>query len=120
MGRYYNGDINGKFWFAVQSSEAPSRFGGNCYQPQVIHYEFDKNEHYEDVCKEVDAIKTNLVNNLQKIEDLFKDKLSYTLDDLSKAEITDDMLSEYADLLLGIKIKECLEQQDYCNFEAEL
>lgn len=24
MGRYYSGDIEGKFWFAVQPSDAPS------------------------------------------------------------------------------------------------
>ena len=28
MGRYYSGDIEGKFWFAVQSSNAADRFGG--------------------------------------------------------------------------------------------
>ena len=27
MGRYYSGDIEGKFWFAVQSSTSPERFG---------------------------------------------------------------------------------------------
>ena len=27
MGRYYNGDVNGKFMFAVQSSNAHERFG---------------------------------------------------------------------------------------------
>ncbi len=27
MGRYYSGDIEGKFWFAVQSSYAADRFG---------------------------------------------------------------------------------------------
>ena len=27
MGRYYNGDINGKFWFAVQNSNCADRFG---------------------------------------------------------------------------------------------
>ena len=27
MGRYYSGDIEGKFMFAVQSSDAPERFG---------------------------------------------------------------------------------------------
>ena len=29
MGRYYNGDIEGKFWFGLQSSESPNRFGGS-------------------------------------------------------------------------------------------
>ena len=27
MGRYYNGDINGKFWFAVQNSNDANHFG---------------------------------------------------------------------------------------------
>ena len=27
MGRYYNGDIEGKFWFAVQSSNDADFFG---------------------------------------------------------------------------------------------
>ena len=27
MGRYYNGDIEGKFWFAVQSSDDADYFG---------------------------------------------------------------------------------------------
>jgi hypothetical protein len=119
MGRYYSGDIEGKFWFGIQSSQAPSRFGGTAYEPQVIHYEFSKEEHYQEVCQEIENIEKNLGNNFQKIEDFFKDKPSYTTDALHKAEITDDMLKEYADLLLGKKIKECLDQQDYCNFEAE-
>jgi hypothetical protein len=119
MGRYYQGDIEGKFWFGVQSSEAPSRFGGTAYEPQVIYYEFNKDEHYQEVCQEVENIETNLGNNFQKIEDFFKDKSSYTTEALQEAEITNDMLKEYADLLLGKKIKECLEQQESCNFEAE-
>ena len=27
MGRYYSGDIEGKFWFAVQSSDDADNFG---------------------------------------------------------------------------------------------
>jgi hypothetical protein len=29
MGRYYTGDIEGKFWFAIQSSDDASFFGGS-------------------------------------------------------------------------------------------
>ena len=36
MGRYYSGDINGKFWFALQSSNAASRFGGYENEPNYI------------------------------------------------------------------------------------
>ena len=28
MGRYYNGDVEGKWWFGVQSSDTPQKFGG--------------------------------------------------------------------------------------------
>ena len=28
MGRYYSGDIEGKFWFAVQDSDDAEFFGG--------------------------------------------------------------------------------------------
>jgi hypothetical protein len=119
MGRYYSGDIEGKFWFAIQSSNAADRFGGNSYEPQIINYEFTKKDHYEKVCEEIKKIETNLGDNFQKIEDFFKDKPIEPSLALHKAEITDSMLSEYADLLLGKKIKECLEQEDYCNFQAE-
>jgi len=29
MGRYYTGDIVGKFWFAIQSSDDASHFGAS-------------------------------------------------------------------------------------------
>ena len=35
MGRYYSGDIEGKFWFALQSSDAADRFGVVGTQPKV-------------------------------------------------------------------------------------
>ena len=41
MGRYYNGDVEGKFWFAIQSSNAPERFGA--YENQgYINYSIDR------------------------------------------------------------------------------
>ena len=41
MGRYYSGDIEGKFWFAVQSSNAADRFGSTRYVRDYINYSFD-------------------------------------------------------------------------------
>ena len=29
MGRYYSGDVEGKWWFGVQSSDTPTKFGGH-------------------------------------------------------------------------------------------
>jgi hypothetical protein len=48
MGRYYNGDVNGKFMFAVQDSNAHERFGAVEYADYKIGMQlkefFDKNK----------------------------------------------------------------------------
>ena len=45
MGRYYSGDIDGKFMFATQSSYAADRFGSEGYTNYVQYY-FDE-QHLE-------------------------------------------------------------------------
>ena len=49
MGRYYHGDIEGKFWFGVQSSTDAEFFGveGNA---NFLHYYFDE-DNKKDVIK---------------------------------------------------------------------
>ena len=47
-------------------------------------------------------------------------KESYSDKQLEEANISKTDLSEYADLLLGRKIKDCLEAQGTCSFQAEL
>ena len=44
MGRYYSGDIEGKFWFGVQSSTAARRFGGSESEPNYINYYFSEDD----------------------------------------------------------------------------
>ncbi len=39
---------------------------------------------------------------------------------LEDADITNEMLSDYADLSLGIKIRDYIIENDTCNFDAEL
>ena len=41
MGRYYSGDIEGKFWFALQSSNCADRFGREGQTPSYLDYYFD-------------------------------------------------------------------------------
>ena len=41
MGRYYGGDIEGKFWFGVQSSSDADHFGIEG-QASELNYYFDK------------------------------------------------------------------------------
>jgi hypothetical protein len=38
---------------------------------------------------------------------------------LTEAGITKQELSEYADLCLGIKIRDCIKENGSCSFEAE-
>ena len=48
MGRYYDGDIEGKFWFAVQSSDDGEHFGSEECSSNIIEYRQDR-EIFEDV-----------------------------------------------------------------------
>lgn len=59
MGRMYSGDIDGKFWFAVQSSDDPSFFGGEETEPNVIEYFFGE-EHLKDIKA---GIRANLMRS---------------------------------------------------------
>ena len=114
MGRYYNGDIKGKFWFGIQKSDSASRFGGTEY----LEYSFNEDD-LDDVNKELNLIHKSLGENLKKLEQFFENKDSYTETDLEDMGITKPMLSEYADLLLGIKIRDCIKENGKCNFTAE-
>ena len=120
MGRYYSGDINGKFWFAVQSSNAASRFGGTESEPQFIEYYFDKEDDLESVEAEIKEIETTLGDKLKVIEDFFSKTDSYNDEMLAEAGISRDDLREYADLELGIQIRDCIKEKGYCSFNAEL
>ena len=48
MGRYYDGDIEGKFWFAVQSSDDGEFFGSEEQTSNQIEYYLDR-QTWEDV-----------------------------------------------------------------------
>ena len=65
MGRYYNGDIEGKFWFAVQDSSAADRFGVIGNQPQELYYYFSE-EDLPKVEKEIKNIKNTLGSYKEK------------------------------------------------------
>ncbi len=119
MGRYYSGDIEGKFWFAVQSSNAADRFGVQGYEPGFIQYHFEQ-EDLEAVEEEIANIEGALGDKLKVIEDFFAGRDFYNDQDLKDAGITSDELSEYADLKLGIKIRDCIKENGACSFDAEL
>lgn len=124
MGRYYNGDIDGKFWFAVQSSDAADRFGVIGDTPNYLVYHFSK-EDLESVQKELQNIRENLGNYLTIMDLFFADRNGYTDEQLAEAlEVDNDVvkhyLREYADYQLGVKIEAKLIEAGECWFEAEL
>lgn len=120
MGRYYTGDIEGKFWFGLQSSDAASRFGGTESEPQFIEYYFDKKDDLESVEAEIKDIETTLGDKLKVIDEFFENNNGYNDKMLEKIGISQEDLSEYADLGLGIKIRDCIIENGSCEFKAEL
>jgi hypothetical protein len=119
MGRYYNGDINGKFWFAVQPSNSADRFGVQGFQPEYIEYQFREDDK-PGVEAELKKIEKVLGDQLQLMEDFFSQHLCYTDDKLTENGIDLSKLRDYADYKLGKKILDCLNENGYCEFTAEL
>jgi hypothetical protein len=118
MGRYYSGDISGKFWFAVQSSDCADRFGVTGETPNVLNYYFSE-ENLEDVEEEIQNIEEALGDKVRIIDEFFANRESYNDEALKEAGISKDELSEYADLQLGKKIRDCIKEDGQCEFEAE-
>lgn len=113
MGRYYNGDINGKFTFAIQSSDAANRFGALGEQPPYLQYEFDES-HIPIIEKEIDKIKNRInIENYAKYEKAGSQHKE-------ESGITKERQKEYADYHLGKQILNCLKENGTCWFEAEL
>ena len=119
MGRYYSGDIEGKFWFAVQSSDCADRFGSTGYEPSYIEYHFDF-EHLSGVKEEIQNIEEKLGDKKQKLDDFFAQVISYSDQSIADLGVTKHDLEEYADLLMGYKIRDCIEDTGACSFTAEL
>lgn len=124
MGRYYSGDIEGKFWFAVQNSDAANRFGKEGQVPNYLDYWFEE-EDLEEVQKELKAIHEKFGITFAKLDKFFKENNSYNDTELEKylglsVQEVREVLSEYADYELGKKIEKCIIENGHCSFTAEL
>ena len=132
MGRYYSGDIEGKFWFGVQSSDDASFFGGN--EDEVVEEGFDdpselaysfSAEDLPTINEGIDSCLTNLEDNKTKLDSFFEGRMTYSDKDLVTALGVNavkvrELLEWYARLELGNKIKACVEENGECHFTAEL
>lgn len=119
MGRYYQGDINGKFWFGVQSSNAADRFGQRGYEPSYIEYYYE-NDDLDKVEAEIKRIEDELGDKLETLDKFFSERHGYRDEDLKAIGIDGHDISEYADLGLGRKIRDCIKENGACSFTAEL
>jgi len=121
MGRYFVGDIEGKFWFGLQASDAASRFAEGAEQDiAYIPYYFTEEDHLEEIQAELKNIEDKLGDNLKKIDDFFEKVNGYNDDMLKENDISKEHLSDYADYKLGKKIEECVIRTGQCSFDAEL
>ena len=123
MGRYYSGDIDGKFMFAVQSSNDADFFGVKGTEPSRLDYVFEK-EDLPKVKEGIKKCKAYLVNFKPKLKKFFKGKEYYSREELQKFMGVDentlhDILKWTARLTLGKRIEKCIEKTGKCNFEAE-
>lgn len=123
MGRYYTGDIEGKFWFAVQDSTDASFFGGEQYEPNFLEYYFSSKDK-PSIEAGIAKCKKALGDNKRKLDAFFRACDGYREEDLVAAGFpkkkVHELLEWYARLELGEKILKCVKQKGECHFEAEL
>jgi len=120
MGRYYSGDIEGKFWFGVQSSMVASdRFG--CHESDSSHVDFYVEEHQlPKINEELKNIEDKMGDQLAKYEEFFGKVHAYNDQLLIDAGLDIKLLEDYADYGFGKKLRDCIIEQGYCSFTAEL
>jgi len=132
MGRYYQGDIEGKFWFGVQSSDDANHFGGSEIELQDeedgevsgLEYFFAK-EDLESINEGIETCIKDIGEFKPKLDEVFSLSNSYNPDEIARqlgvgqAKYR-DLMESYARLHLGNKIKKCVEDNGECRFTAEL
>ena len=128
MGRYYSGDIEGKFWFGVQSSDDGEFFGARERDPNFVDYVVEEIEPVKEGIKECHEA---LGENLHRLDDFFEENRGYNDEMIVKwykekydKKITEgdimDMLKWYARLRLGEQIHDCMVKKGFCEFNAEM
>ena len=124
MGRWCSGDIDHKFWVAVQPSNAADRFGGTGHQPEELYYCFSE-EDLPGIYEELKNIRDKLGNNLVLLHKFFEDNTTYSEEKVAEYLNVDEkeaknILSEYADYELVLEIEEAVRTTGQCEFTAEL
>jgi hypothetical protein len=120
MGRYYSGDIEGKFWFGVQNSTVgEDRFGCIESNPGYIDYYADE-EQLPQINEELKYIEDKMGDQLAKYKELFSKVSGYNNQTLLDVGLDPALLGEYADYTFGVKLRDCITEHGSCSFTAEL
>jgi hypothetical protein len=132
MGRYYSGDIEGKFWFGVQSSMDAESFGGEydmLEDEEGNEYGAQFSFFTKDIPDIEEGLKTALEelgeDNKKKLDDFFAKVNSYNNEMIEKETgipvlKVKELLEPYARYLFGEEILKCVQEKGQCVFEAEL
>ena len=118
MGRYISGDVEGKCWFAIQSSDFMDRFGSSFYEPSYICYSYCKDD-LEAMREEFRAIEESMGDQMQKYDKFFSESSWYNNKMLEEAGLDLKHLNEYADYKFAKKVEACVVEYGDCNFEVE-
>lgn len=119
MGRYYSGDIEGKFWFGIQCSTVGERFGCMPQEQTYIDYYIDEDDK-QSIIDELKAIEDKAGDELKKFDEFFNLHNGYNDQKLIDAGLDVKLLGEYADYKFGKKLLACVEENGNCSFTAEL
>ena len=123
MGRYQNGDSEGKFRFAGQSSDDADFFGVQG-QEADLHYYFDK-DNMTTIDKGIKTCTDTLGSWNEKLDKFFKENNGYN-DEMLEKQIgliqnkSKEVLIWYATLQIGRQIKKCVEEKEQCSCQAQL
>jgi len=121
MGRYYSGDIDGKFMFGIQPSDAPERFHAVDLGNSGIYGETEYYIGYDyrhKVKKEVESIDKG---SLERVNKMYNENDMFTEDTMKIYGVTTNDLREYADHRLGMQILEHFKENKCdCYIYAEL
>ena len=124
MGRWYQGSIDHKLWPTVQNSNAADRFGVTGRQPEELYYYFDEDS-LPGIKEELKNIEDKLGNNLVLLNKFYEENDSYADEKVAEYLNVDEkeaknILKDYADYELGLKIAEAVRTTGQCEFTAEL
>jgi hypothetical protein len=136
MGRYYEGDIEGKFMFGIQSSDDADFFGSAGFQPDYLEYYFDESN-LEKIQQGLDMCLEQLGDKKQLLDDFFEEDQGYTREEVCevlnvpvpkpgisieahKKSKYHHYLEWYARYELGKKILDRVKSDKFCSFRAEL